>query len=107
MTVVMVVVVAVVESSVSIASSSSSSWGNLWILPDDGLRWIKSGRGECWSMSSSEGKFSSSSFSPLAAVAVIVGVGEEEWKGSVVCGELDWLLLAGSRIAGSSGKSSS
>lgn len=89
------VVVAVVESSISIASSSSA-WGDLWILPDDELRWINSGWGECWSMFTSRGKFASSSFSPVAAVAVIVvGGGEEEWKGSVVCGELDWLLLAG------------
>lgn len=70
------VVVAVVESSVSIAST----WENLWILLDDGLRWINSGWGECWSMSSSEGMFASSSFSPLDAVAVIVVgvIGEEE-----------------------------
>lgn len=73
------VAVAVVESSVSIAST----WENLWILPDDGLRWINLGWGEFWSMSSSEGRFassSSSSFSPLAAVAVIVVgvIGEEE-----------------------------
>lgn len=70
------VVAAAVESSVSIAST----WENLWILPDDGLRWINSGWGEFWSISSSEGRFASSSFSPLAAVAVIVVgvIGEEE-----------------------------
>lgn len=101
----MVLVVLAVVESISIVST----WENLWILPDDGLRWIKSRLGECWSMSSSEGRVASASFSPLVAVAVIVVnvIGEEEWKGSVICGELDLLLLARSRIAGSSGKSSS
>lgn len=70
------VVLAAVESSISIAST----WENLWILPDDGLRWIKSWWGECWSMSSSVGRVVSASFSALVAVAVIVVnvIGEEE-----------------------------
>lgn len=64
----MLVRVVLVELSVSITSStSSSSWENLL---------IKLGWDECWSMSSSEEKFTSSSFSPLAAAVVIIVVGE-------------------------------